>query len=80
MIDKREGVWVLEGQCGDCGNIQSFGDNRPTPGALPRAVVHCDGLYLGRAGDRCRWPLSWAWIFIPEDNDRLDTERREPPP
>jgi len=75
VLRGREGLWQLEASCGACRSGASCG---PPLAVRSEALVRqamaeqsiCDRVYMGKPKNRCAWPLSFAWIFIPllEDN------------
>ena len=72
-----DGLWQLEAHCGACGLGASCG-----PPVVIRtqelvldamnAQAFCEGVYKGKPDDRCNWPLSFMWLFVPLDDQAGD--------
>lgn len=68
----RWGLWQLEASCGQCGMGARCG--RPVAEQSEALVVKaiaarsiCDGVFLGKPRNRCGWPLSFGWLFVPPE-------------
>jgi hypothetical protein len=71
-----DGLWQLESQCGLCGSGAHIGpavavriDAMVTKAMNSRPL--CDSGYQGRPRNKCRWPLSYAWVFVPYHSEDM---------
>jgi hypothetical protein len=66
----REGMWLLEGWCGQCGSGETVGpavaerSERLRQDAVEEKSI-CGELYMGMPDNRCAWPLTYYWLFVP---------------
>jgi hypothetical protein len=64
------GLWQLEASCGQCGIGRLHGApgvNRPEDMVTTamKEWPFCDGVFMGKPDNRCGWPMSFWWIFVP---------------
>jgi hypothetical protein len=67
------GVWRQELQCAGCGTCKIIRTVESSK-SLPLSSWHsgsalgppCKGFFNGRPKNRCSWPTSPVWLFVPE--------------
>lgn len=72
------GVWVLEGECGECGKGYRV-KARPIDGAKEKASRETMNRAVDRVGQKqpfctgfgCSgWTITWYWILVPSTSPR----------
>lgn len=61
------GVWRQELQCAGCGTCKILRVAKaPLVTAVGMTGPKCTGVFMGRPRNRCGWPMSYVWLFVPE--------------
>jgi hypothetical protein len=66
----RPGYWRLEAICGQCGHTDVWSAAPEQDERLLHLVADkrpvCTAVFLGKPRNRCGWPFSFCWVFVPE--------------
>jgi hypothetical protein len=70
VLRGREGLWQLEAWCGQCHAGATCG---PPVAVRTEALALkamqdeplCTSTYMGKPKNRCNWPMSFGWVFVP---------------
>lgn len=60
------GVWREELQCGGCGTCKILRITKRMPESYTTLGPKCRGVFMGRPRNKCGWPTSRVWLWVPE--------------